>query len=157
MSTRPSAISSGRRTRIIPVPPNCALSGPHVTPCTLAKSFDEPQAFGNLHGAGTPAQAMHAGALLRGARPCALSTSRPPDIAGSAYHAAARGFGDFMLSLQSALGVVALIAFAWLISENRRAVSPRRVLVGLAVAFVLAVLFLTVPPVTRIFGSANHV
>jgi CNT family concentrative nucleoside transporter len=62
-----------------------------------------------------------------------------------------------MLNLQSALGVVALIGFAWLISENRRAVSPRRVLVGLAVAFVLAVLFLKVPPITRIFGSANHV
>jgi CNT family concentrative nucleoside transporter len=62
-----------------------------------------------------------------------------------------------MLSLQSALGVVALIGFAWLISENRRAVSPRRVLMGLAVAFVLAVLFLKVPPIIRIFGSANHV
>ena len=45
-----------------------------------------------------------------------------------------------MLNLQSALGVVALIGFAWLISENRQAVSPRRVLVGLAVAVVLAVL-----------------
>jgi CNT family concentrative nucleoside transporter len=62
-----------------------------------------------------------------------------------------------MLNLQSALGVVALIGFAWLISENRRIVSPRRILAGLAVAFVLAVLFLKVPPVTRIFGSANHV
>ncbi len=62
-----------------------------------------------------------------------------------------------MLNLQSALGVVALVGFAWLISENRRAVSPRRVLVGLAIALVLAVLFLKVPPVTRIFGSANHV
>ena len=32
-----------------------------------------------------------------------------------------------MQQLQSALGVVALIAFAWAISENRRAVSPRRI------------------------------
>ena len=62
-----------------------------------------------------------------------------------------------MLNLQSALGVIALVGFAWLISENRRAVSPRRVLVGLAIALVLAVLFLKVPPITRIFGSANHV
>src|SRR5262245_54435945 len=62
-----------------------------------------------------------------------------------------------MQNLQSGLGVVALIGFAWLISENRRIVSLRRVLVGLAVAFILAVLFLKVPPVTRIFGSANHV
>src|SRR5918999_1758442 len=62
-----------------------------------------------------------------------------------------------MLSLQSAVGVVALVGFAWLISENRRAVSPRRVLIGWAVAFVLAVLFLKVPPITRIFGTANQV
>jgi CNT family concentrative nucleoside transporter len=61
-----------------------------------------------------------------------------------------------MLALQSALGVVALIAFAWLISENRRAVSLRRAGVGLAITLVLATLFLKVPPVTAAFGSANH-
>ena len=48
------------------------------------------------------------------------------------------GFGEFMQNLQSALGVVAIIAFAWAISENRRMVSPRRIAVGLVVAFVLA-------------------
>jgi CNT family concentrative nucleoside transporter len=62
-----------------------------------------------------------------------------------------------MQNLQSALGVVAIIAFAWAISENHRVVSPRRIAVGLVVAFVLAVLFLKVPPVTRAFASANHV
>src|SRR6476620_4660412 len=62
-----------------------------------------------------------------------------------------------MQHLQSSLGVVALVAFAWAISENRRAVSPRRVGIGLAVTLVLAVLFLKVPPITRAFGSANHV
>jgi CNT family concentrative nucleoside transporter len=62
-----------------------------------------------------------------------------------------------MQHLQSSLGVVALVAFAWAISENRRAVSPRRVGIGLAVTLVLAILFLKVPPVTRAFGSANHV
>ena len=61
-----------------------------------------------------------------------------------------------MQNLQSALGVVALIAFAWAISENRRAVSWRRVAIGLAVTFVLAVLFLKVPPVTARFASANR-
>jgi CNT family concentrative nucleoside transporter len=55
------------------------------------------------------------------------------------------------------LGVFALIAFAWAISENRRAVSPRRVGIGLAITLVLAVLFLKVPPVTAALGSANHV
>jgi CNT family concentrative nucleoside transporter len=61
-----------------------------------------------------------------------------------------------MQNLQSALGVVALVAFAWAISENRRAVSLRRVLVGLLIAVVLAALFLKVPPVTRAFASLNH-
>ena len=62
-----------------------------------------------------------------------------------------------MQNLQSALGVIALIAFAWAISENRRAVSPRRVATGLAITLVLAVLFLKVPPITAAVGSANHV
>jgi CNT family concentrative nucleoside transporter len=69
------------------------------------------------------------------------------------------GLGDsaVMQNLQSALGVIALIAFAWAISENRRAVSPRRVATGLAITLVLAVLFLKVPPITAALGSANHV
>jgi len=62
-----------------------------------------------------------------------------------------------MQNLQSALGVIALIGFAWAISENRRAVSPRRVATGLAISLVLAVLFLKVPPITAAVGSANHV
>jgi CNT family concentrative nucleoside transporter len=62
-----------------------------------------------------------------------------------------------MQNLQSALGVIALIAFAWAISENRRAVSPRRVATGLAITLVLAVLFLKVPPITAALGSANQV
>jgi CNT family concentrative nucleoside transporter len=62
-----------------------------------------------------------------------------------------------MQSLQSALGIVALIAFAWAVSENRRAVSWRRAGIGVAVTIVLAVLFLKVPPVTAAFRSANGV
>jgi CNT family concentrative nucleoside transporter len=50
-----------------------------------------------------------------------------------------------MLHLQSALGVFAILAIAWLISENRRAVPWRPVLVGLGVTFVLALLMLKVP------------
>ena len=60
-----------------------------------------------------------------------------------------------MQHLQSTLGIIALIGFAWLISENRRAVSLKRVGIGLAIAFVLAVLFLKVPSVTGAFGSIN--
>jgi CNT family concentrative nucleoside transporter len=62
-----------------------------------------------------------------------------------------------MLQLQSALGIVALVVFAWAISEDRGAVSWRRAGIGVAVTVVLAALFLKVPPITAAFGSANHV
>ena len=60
-----------------------------------------------------------------------------------------------MLSLQSVLGVVALIGFAWAISEKRSAVSWPRVGIGLIASIALAALFLKVPPVTAAFGSVN--
>src|SRR5580693_9226128 len=60
-----------------------------------------------------------------------------------------------MPNLQSALGVVAIIAFAWLISENRRAVPWRPVIVGLIVTFVLAALLLKVPQVKVVFVWIN--
>ena len=62
-----------------------------------------------------------------------------------------------MQILQPVLGIAALIAFAWLVSENRSAVAWKRAAAGLAVSLVLAVLFLKVPPVTAAFGSANGV
>jgi CNT family concentrative nucleoside transporter len=60
-----------------------------------------------------------------------------------------------MQNLQSVLGIAAIIVFACAISENRRAVSWRRVGMGLALTLALAVLFLKVPPVTRAFGGLN--
>ena len=62
-----------------------------------------------------------------------------------------------MQHLQSALGVIALIGFAFAISENRRAVNWRSVAIGLAVSIALAVLFLKVPPITALFGSVNGI
>jgi CNT family concentrative nucleoside transporter len=62
-----------------------------------------------------------------------------------------------MQSLQSLLGVVALVGFAWLISENRRAVSWRRVAGGLAITFVLALIFLKIPWMRAAFATANQV
>jgi len=50
-----------------------------------------------------------------------------------------------MLQLQSTLGIVVLLALAWAISENRRAVPWRPVVVGLAVTFGLAILMLKIP------------
>jgi concentrative nucleoside transporter, CNT family len=59
-------------------------------------------------------------------------------------------------NLQSALGVVAILGFAFLISENRRAVPWRPVLVGLAVTFALALLMLKVPQTEIAFGWINR-
>jgi concentrative nucleoside transporter, CNT family len=58
-------------------------------------------------------------------------------------------------NLQSALGIVALLAIAWLVSEHRRAVSWRRAGIGLSVTFALAVIFLKIPPVRAAFAAAN--
>jgi CNT family concentrative nucleoside transporter len=60
-----------------------------------------------------------------------------------------------MLNLQSALGVLAILAFAWAISENRRAVPWRPVVVGLAVTFALAVLMLKIPQSQVAFNWIN--
>jgi concentrative nucleoside transporter, CNT family len=60
-----------------------------------------------------------------------------------------------MLALQSAMGVVALLGLAWLISEHRTAVSLRRLAVGLAATLVLALICLKLPPVRAAFVAAN--
>ena len=60
-----------------------------------------------------------------------------------------------MLQLQSALGVFVLLAFAWAISENRRAVPWRPVIVGLFVTFGLALLMLKVPQAKIAFVWIN--
>jgi CNT family concentrative nucleoside transporter len=66
-----------------------------------------------------------------------------------------RGFGGEMLQLQSGLGIVALLAIAWAISENRRAVSLRQAAIGLAVTLVTAVILIKLPFVARAFGVIN--
>jgi CNT family concentrative nucleoside transporter len=60
-----------------------------------------------------------------------------------------------MLQLQSALGVVALLAIAWAFGENRRAVSLRQAAVGLLVTVLTAVVLLKLPVVSRGFGVIN--
>jgi CNT family concentrative nucleoside transporter len=60
-----------------------------------------------------------------------------------------------MANLQSALGVFAILAFAWAISENRRAVPWRPVVVGLALTFALALLMLKVPQAKIAFVWIN--
>ena len=61
-----------------------------------------------------------------------------------------------MQSLQSALGVVAIVAIAFLISENRRAVPWRPVITGLALTFALALLMLKIPQTEIAFGWINR-
>ena len=60
-----------------------------------------------------------------------------------------------MLQLQSAFGVLALLAIAWALGENRRAVSLRQMAVSLAVTVVTALVLLKLPPVARAFGTIN--
>ncbi len=62
-----------------------------------------------------------------------------------------------MQNLQSAFGVLALLAATWAMSENRRAVSWKRAAMGLCVTFLLALLFLRVPQIRTAFASANSV
>jgi len=60
-----------------------------------------------------------------------------------------------MLQLQSAFGVAALLALAWVLGENRRAVSLRQAIVGLAVTFATAVVLIKLPFVAHVFGAIN--
>jgi CNT family concentrative nucleoside transporter len=60
-----------------------------------------------------------------------------------------------MLQLQSALGVLALLAIAWAFGENRRAVSLRQTAVGLLVTLLTAVALIKLPFVSRAFGVIN--
>src|ERR1700758_4918606 len=60
-----------------------------------------------------------------------------------------------MLQLQSAFGIVALLALAWALGENRRAVSVRQAIIGLAVTFATAVVLIKLPGVVHVFGAIN--
>src|ERR1700709_1461636 len=60
-----------------------------------------------------------------------------------------------MLQVQSAFGVLALLAIAWALGENRRAVSPRQIAVGLAVTVATALVLIKLPPVAKAFGAIN--
>jgi len=54
------------------------------------------------------------------------------------------------------LGVFVLLALAWAISEDRRAVSIRRIAVGLAVTVALAALLLKIPQTKMVFAALNQ-
>jgi len=54
------------------------------------------------------------------------------------------------------LGVVAFLGIGWLLSENKRALPWRPVLVGLACQIALALLLTKVPAITAGFAAATH-
>ena len=60
-----------------------------------------------------------------------------------------------MQQLQSAVGLIGLLALAWVASEQRRGVPWRLVASGITLALALAVLFLKVPPLAALLASLN--
>src|ERR1700692_998929 len=60
-----------------------------------------------------------------------------------------------MLQLQSAFGVLALLAIAWAVGENRRALSGRQAAIGLAVTLLTAVALIKLPFVAHAFSIIN--
>ncbi len=60
-----------------------------------------------------------------------------------------------MLQLQSAMGIIALLAIAWTISEHRWAVAWKHAAAGLTLTFAIAILLLKVPLITRAFAAIN--
>lgn len=61
------------------------------------------------------------------------------------------------LHLQSLLGIVAILALAWILSENKRAFPFRTVIAGLALQVCLALLMLKVPVARQALYSLNGV
>src|SRR5690606_1129344 len=59
-------------------------------------------------------------------------------------------------SLQGLLGIGAIVALSWAVSENRRVFDWRSVLVGLALQFGLALLLLKLPLARRLFLALNE-
>ena len=61
-----------------------------------------------------------------------------------------------MQNLQSAFGIIALLALAWIVSEDRRGVVWTQAAVALLVTLATAVILLKVPVVTRAFAAINN-
>src|ERR1700709_138957 len=60
-----------------------------------------------------------------------------------------------MLQVQSACGVLALLAIAGALGETRRAGSLRQIAVGLVVTVMTALVLIKLPPVAKAFGAIN--
>ncbi len=60
-----------------------------------------------------------------------------------------------MQNLQSLLGIFVLLALAWIVSENRRAVAWKQAAIALFVTFSTAVVMLKMPGAARLFAALN--
>ena len=58
--------------------------------------------------------------------------------------------------LQSLVGFLVLLFFAWAISERRRTLAWRTILAGIALQFLLAALFLKLALFKRVFLALNE-
>src|SRR5277367_592560 len=63
--------------------------------------------------------------------------------------------GGKMLQLQSAFGIVALLAMAWALGENRRAASLRQTALGLEGTLATDIILIKLPGVAHVFGAIN--
>jgi concentrative nucleoside transporter, CNT family len=61
-----------------------------------------------------------------------------------------------MPGIQSAFGIIALVAIAWAVSEGRRNVAWRQVTIGLVVTVLTAVVLLKLPGATHAFDAVNN-
>lgn len=60
-----------------------------------------------------------------------------------------------MMYLQSIAGLVTIMSLAWLVSENRRRLPVKLVVVGVASQFLIAVVFLKIPVFQKLFLALN--
>ena len=60
------------------------------------------------------------------------------------------------MPFQGILGLIALVAFAWGVSENRRRIKIPTILIGLIVQFALALIMLKIPASREIFTVLNY-
>ncbi|MBF0171265.1 MAG: nucleoside:proton symporter [Nitrospinae bacterium] len=60
-------------------------------------------------------------------------------------------------SLQSVFGIILLLGTAWILSERRQAISPKRVATGVALQFAVAVALLKLPLMGELFMALNGV
>ena len=60
------------------------------------------------------------------------------------------------MPFQGILGLIALGAFAWVVSENRRRIKIHPILIGLIVQFALALIMLKIPASREIFTVLNY-